>query len=561
MKITVAESSVRPRFLRTSRWALVLGIAPLLVMLAVGAGPPKKVWPRSVQKAFNSIETKECYDHVAVLASDAFEGRAAGEDGGRLASEYIAMRHIENGIAPGGPGGSYFQRFPLLLRKSRQGELAYSNFIRLFKPGAKLDPFDLQKDFAPAELSGEAATGGELFYLSAALAAAGELPPEIAGKVVLMTEETLIAEIALTPTPLTPPEPAPPEPVPPDPAAPDPAAPEPAPPISPEPDPDAPPPPPEPRPLDRLVNAGVRAVLVVTEDRNHPGFEPDSWPAGDATIAARLPIVRLGLKSSERLLRRAATKISKAEKADGVNFKEWRVFVSVSRMGHPYGLGRNVIGVLPGTDEKLAKEMVVIGAHFDHIGYARDPRLTKGKSGEIHNGADDNASGSSGLIELSESFATQPEVERARTLVFISFDAEELGLVGSHYYVAHCPFPIENTVAMLNMDMISRNGPQEMYYGKDDRFSGLNDLVEGVGAYFNIKLDTTGMDEYMQRSDQAAFLARGIPAVFLFGGDHPQYHTEKDDLELINPIKIQNISRFMFLCAYECANHPGSFKN
>ena len=99
-----------------------------------------------------------------------------------------------------------------------------------------------------------------------------------------------------------------------------------------------------------------------------------------------------------------------------------------------------------------------------------------------------------------------------------------------------------------------------MYYGKDGRFGGLNAIVEGVGDYFSIHLDRTGMEQYMDRSDQAAVIARGIPAVFLYGGDHPQYHTELDDLERINPIKIQNIARFMFLCAYECANHRGGFK-
>ena len=112
---------------------------------------------------------------------------------------------------------------------------------------------------------------------------------------------------------------------------------------------------------------------------------------------------------------------------------------------------------------------------------------------------------------------------------------------------------------MLNMDMISRNGPLEMFYGKDDRFTGLNSLVEAVGRQLDLELDRTGMDQYMKRSDQAPFIEKGIPAVFLFGGDHPEYHTERDDVERIDPRKIQNVARFMFLCAWECANHDGPF--
>lgn len=541
-------------FLRTPFRRTTVGLLVLVLGIAAAAfaETPKKAWPRPVKKAFGEIGTKECRDHVKVLSSDAFEGRAAGEDGARLAAEYIAMRFVENGIAPGGPGGSYFQRFPLLLKKSHEGELQHSNILRLVKEDSRHESFDLFEEWVPDVVSAELTTGGELRYVSAEAAAADALPEDLAGTVAVITGPTLVAELARTPPPPTvPPTVTPP-------VEKDPAdgeseedaegSAEKAEEVV-----------PAPRPLDRWHEAGVRALLVVTDAEDSEAFGEDRWPLGDRDIAARLPVLRLGSDASEKLLRKGRSTVERAEKSGEVSFKDWRGFVSVSRRGYGYGLGRNVVGMLRGTDPEIGDEMVVVGAHYDHVGYARDPRLTKGRSGEIHNGADDNASGTTGLIELSEAFATAPDVERARTLIFIAFDAEELGLVGSNHYVAHCPHPIEKTVAMLNMDMISRNGRQEMYYGKDARFPGLNRIVEGVGDYFGITLDTTGMDQYMERSDQAAFLAKGIPAVFLYGGDHPQYHTERDDFELIDPIKIQNIARFLFLCAYECANHRGGF--
>lgn len=529
----------RQRSRRPAFGALLL----LFALLLVGAGwGPVDPWPRAVRSAFGTIEAEACRAHVSYLASDALEGRAAGEDGGRHASEYIAMRFIESGVGPGGPQGSYFQRFPILLRPAREGSLRDSNFLRVWRPGRKVDAYALGEDLVPHPRSAEIATGGELVYLTEG-ALEGELPPEVSGRIVVIREESLEAEMARTGG--EPPDgegtaqagekpegnPAKGDAAPTDPA------------------------------LARLQRAGVRGVIALTSVE--VGEEAErvlpAWPESAQDSPAALPILLLHRDAAEGLLRKGRSRPDRAESGGAVRFADHVVFLSVSRKGHPYGLGRNVVGMLTGGDPERAAEQVVVGAHFDHVGRAPNPQLTRGTPGEIHNGADDNASGTAGLIELARAFAGAPKIERARSLVFIAFDAEELGLVGSRHYVAHCPRPIEKTVAMLNMDMISRNGPLEMFYGKDDRFTGLNSLVEAVGRQLDLELDRTGMDQYMKRSDQAPFIEKGIPAVFLFGGDHPEYHTERDDVERIDPRKIQNVARFMFLCAWECANHDGPF--
>ncbi|MFN0060276.1 MAG: M28 family metallopeptidase [Planctomycetota bacterium] len=488
----------------------------VVVLLTTGLSVPtntlgKKEWPGDVRKAFNSIKTQECYKHVEVLASDAYQGRAAGEEGGRLAAEYISRRFQEIGLVPSGTAGSYLQPFPINVRKRREGPLALSNRLWIRKK-LKDNPveFELGKDFLPHQLSAEAWASGPLAFLGSEVSSFDK----VRGKIVL-ARVSMPSDSELI------------------------------------------------RPLvEALAAAGAKALLVIGPSAEELRGVENEWPKGVVDTATAIPVVRLSTKACDRLLGKYGQNLTRVVKLAATEIHglgSGEVTLEVSRAGFLYGMGKNIVGVLRGSDPILRDEYIVVGAHYDHVGLAEDPRLTKGKPGEIHNGADDNASGSSGLIELAEAFAANNLVPK-RSIVFISFDAEELGLLGSKHFVDAASIPLDRIKAMLNMDMISRNGPREMRYGSDARFPGLNSIAEGVAKYFDIYLNPEGMDEYMGRSDQAAFIERGIPAIFIYGGDHPQYHTEKDDVELIDPIKIQNISRLMFLCAYECAMHEGEFK-
>src|SRR5262249_10925896 len=121
---------------------------------------------------------------------------------------------------------------------------------------------------------------------------------------------------------------------------------------------------------------------------------------------------------------------------------------------HVAGLtGRNVIGLLPGHDPVLRNETIIIGAHYDHLGLGGFGSLDPDSTGKVHNGADDNASGSAMLIELAQRLAAAPP---ARTVVFIAFSGEELGLLGSSYYVKQPVYPLATTLAMINLDMVGR---------------------------------------------------------------------------------------------------------
>jgi hypothetical protein len=233
----------------------------------------------------------------------------------------------------------------------------------------------------------------------------------------------------------------------------------------------------------------------------------------------------------------------------------------------------NVLAMLEGADATLERETVVVGAHLDHDGVDAD--------GFVYNGADDNASGTAGVLEIAAAFAqaTTQGARPKRTVVFAFWNAEEKGLLGARAYVQR-PAPAgSRVVASLNMDMIGRD--EEIPAG-DSRFSGLtptraahnSDAVHLLGysrspglaalareenARIGLRLRTTldeGAQNLVRRSDHWPFLQRGIPALFFFTGLHPDYHTPHDDVEKINFAKMERIVRLAYRVAWRVANAP-----
>jgi peptidase M28-like protein len=193
---------------------------------------------------------------------------------------------------------------------------------------------------------------------------------------------------------------------------------------------------------------------------------------------------------------------------------------------------RNVVGILPGSDPARAREAIVIGAHYDHVGLGGRLSVTPDRVGEIHNGADDNASGTASIIEMAR-VAADERPRFPRTLVFIAFAGEERGLLGSAYYAGHATFPIENTVAMLNLDMVGRARGQVDISGLEASPSMEADLKAASGTYgggLEIKRAGPGAG----RSDDSNFIDRRIPAINFFTGFHADYHRPTDDWEKID---------------------------
>ncbi len=234
--------------------------------------------------------------------------------------------------------------------------------------------------------------------------------------------------------------------------------------------------------------------------------------------------------------------------------------------GKPLERGmKNVIAVWPGTHPRLKEEYVVAGAHYDHVGLGLkgSNRPAGGKPGEIHNGADDNASGASTLLEIAGAAAKS---RFKRTLVFMWFDAEESGLAGSRAWAAAPTLPVEKCAAMVNCDMIGRNDPKQVIVGvhKDEKgapkFPKWAEAVKAVEAKFGESFDWSSFDSFIKRSDHWPFMEKGVPAVFFTAGLHADYHTQNDDVEKIDFAKQERVGRILFTLAARAADEEAGFR-
>ena len=187
----------------------------------------------------------------------------------------------------------------------------------------------------------------------------------------------------------------------------------------------------------------------------------------------------------------------------------------------------NVVGILRGTSDKH----IVVGAHVDHLGLDRN--------GNAYNGADDNASGTTALLELAEALGGTKSKD---TIVFIAFNAEELGLLGSKYYVRNPLLPLDNCKLMINLDMVGRLTGTTLTAQGGNLSRRVTQLVDKLddGYPFDVNITAAG-----NRSDHAPFNWNGVPVLFFHTGTHPQYHRITDDSDLINYEGLVQISKFV----------------
>jgi aminopeptidase YwaD len=204
----------------------------------------------------------------------------------------------------------------------------------------------------------------------------------------------------------------------------------------------------------------------------------------------------------------------------------------------------NVGGYLAGNDPELKNEYIVIGAHYDHLGWGETGSLYRGSVPQIHNGADDNASGTTGVMELAEKFASQKE-NLKRSMIFVCFSGEELGLLGSSYFINNSPVSINKIDAMVNLDMVGRLNPENQLtiYGTGTS-SGFKDLLNNDNKNFNFKL--TFIDDGYGPSDQSSFYSKDIPVLFFFTGTHTDYHRPTDDADKINSKGEEEVLRYVY---------------
>ena len=233
---------------------------------------------------------------------------------------------------------------------------------------------------------------------------------------------------------------------------------------------------------------------------------------------------------------------------------------------------RNVIGALEGSDPELAEEYVVVGAHYDHLGLGNESSLAPSEIGEIHHGADDNASGTAGVMELAR-VAANDQREWRRSALFMAFTAEEVGLLGSSHFTDNPTVPIENINAMINMDMIGRIMEDRLYVGGVGTSPGFPDMLaevnnavntlplsletsdtaEGQGsALLNLEFSESGYGA----SDHTAFTIKRVPVLFFFSGLHTDYHKPSDTADKINAEGAIKTLALVYGVMDEMANEP-----
>lgn len=229
-------------------------------------------------------------------------------------------------------------------------------------------------------------------------------------------------------------------------------------------------------------------------------------------------------------------------------------------------ISKNLLGLIPGTDPQLKDEVLVLSAHYDHLG-------KKGSS--VFHGADDNSSGTTAVLEIMETIAEARSqgLGPKRSVLAIFFTAEEKGLLGSQYYADHPVIPLDLTIADINIDMIGRTDPQhprnEQYIyviGSDRLSSELHLINESINNTFsNLELDYTynlknDPNQFYYRSDHYHFAKHGVPSVFFFSGVHEDYHKPTDTADKIRYDKYELITKHIFYLAWELANRQDRIK-
>ncbi|MBZ5576755.1 MAG: M28 family peptidase [Acidobacteriia bacterium] len=198
----------------------------------------------------------------------------------------------------------------------------------------------------------------------------------------------------------------------------------------------------------------------------------------------------------------------------------------------------NVAGYLPGETD----EYVVIGAHYDHLGLGGPFSLAPSMTGTVHPGADDNASGTAGVIELARLLSSEPKQKRG--VLFVTFAGEELGLLGSSFYVTHPDYPLAKGVAMINLDMIGRVRNDKVYVGGVGTGSTLRALLDQVTPKYGLHLDYSDTSGYGS-SDHMSFAIKEVPVLFFFSGLHGDYHKPSDTWDKIDAPEATKLLRLV----------------
>lgn len=450
---------------------------------------------------------------IEFFASDDQEGRGIETKGIERSAERIIAEYQRFGLVPGMPEGSFRQPFEIAI-----GDVVISKdtHVKLNGPNGTTIELAIGSEYQPVRRGANSGASGELVFLGYGIQSQEEnyddyAGIEVAGKVVVVirrepqsydggafrgTATTSNAYID--------------------------------------------------RKLELMTKAKAAAVLFVNDPATSPTPESDelATPSSFGNDGDSLPFAHVKQEVIDRILK--ATPLKTAEGGSLASLGEvakyidknltpvsqvltgWTADVTTEFEANTV-TAHNIIGVIEGEGPK-SNETIVIGGHYDHLGFGGYGSRTPNRRGEIHNGADDNASGTAAVVELARRIAAGPKPQRR--MIFICFSGEERGLLGSNYYVKHPVVPLEDTVAMINFDMIGnlKNNLVEV--------NGVGSATEfrdiAIAADKATPINITIIDNAFAGSDHLPFYQKGIPVMFCFTGMTSIYHTPDDDFNTLN---------------------------
>ena len=492
MKIERSIRSTRSTSVRKSTWPL----ARLAVLVLAGAS-------LALAAAVNS---SRWLNDVRFLASDDLKGRGSGMPELNKAADYIASEFRKAGLEP--IGNSYFQPFTA----TTGAELGKENRLATVGQGAR--SYRLKNDFIPLSFSGSGDKTGAVAFVGYGITAQeynydDYKGVDVSGRMALVlrhepqeNDESSVFEGRQTTRHAT--------------------------------------------FVNKAINArnhGAIALLVVNDPVNHTGRDDRLVPFGDASGPDNLGIPVLQVKQevvNEWMQQAGLSLVGLQKEIDSDLSNHSRLLPDTLKISAKADVRqvrsnlKNVIGLLRGSDPKLRDEYIVIGGHYDHLGYGEQGgSMAPSQTGQIHHGADDNASGTAGVMELARILG-QERGSLRRSVLFMGYSGEELGLLGSAYYVDEPLVPIDRTIAMLNLDMIGRVNNNKLFVGGLGTSPGFRKLVQDENAASGFDLDFSEMG--YAASDHASFGRSGVPVMFFFTGLHSDYHKPSDTWDKLDPI-------------------------
>ena len=484
--------------------AVLALVAASLVTAPLAAQAAEPVAPA---EAAGSITASDVARRVGILAHDSMLGRDTPSRGLELAAQYAADQFRRFGLRPGGDGGGWLQRYPITRRRL---ELARSAVVLRMGGTSATASFDRAARFVSGDVPRVPVAGP-------AVLVGGKVTPEAVAGMRLQDKVVLYVHDYSSPIPAHAAQ------------------------------------------VARAIRVSRPKAIVAIAN------------VDSAAFAARIPAraserygmdLRLGSPPSVEVSEAAVGSILRAA---GVNLAEVRgsarpvsrelpgltatvalTETIIDSLGAP-----NTVGILEGSDSVLRNEYLVFSAHMDHIG------VTPSRVDSINNGADDNASGTAGVIELAEAFS-RPGARPRRSIIFLTVSGEEKGLWGSRYFSEHPPVPVERLVANINLDMVGRNWADTIVaIGKEH--SDLGATLERVNAAHPelrmVAIDDRWPEErFYFRSDHYNFARKGVPALFFFNGVHEDYHRVTDSPDKIDSEKASRILKLLFYLGREIAN-------